>query len=908
MTRPPAQESQSLDAIVSSCPGENTWAEWAEAALTGERGALTNTEAGSSAPLGLQGLREHLLGCVRCQDLAAEILGEEGPRALRPGESVGRYAVEAVLGSGAMGVVYRAHDPALGRAVALKLVRTGADASDKLSERLRREAQAMARLQHPNVVTVHDVGSFGSQLFVAMELVDGGTLGAWLRAEQRGVEEILRVFEEAGRGLAAAHRAGIIHRDFKPENVLIGSDGRPRVTDFGLAQQGLEPTAPSDEATPVAPLTRTGVAVGTPAYMAPEQIAGRPIDARADVYGFAVALYEALHGERPFSAPTLGELRRAIEAGTVATPRADRRVPAEIHRIVRRGLAARPEDRWPTMDALLDALARRGQRRRRAIAASLAAAALLALGLGSWWQANAQRCTGAAQAWGGLFDQAQAARIERAFQASGQVHADLSFTEVSRAANALRTAWLASHQDACLATRTRGEQSEAILDLEMRCLARHQREAAALLSLLEHADAELVGRAPDAVRGLTPLEECRHPSPLAAGAPQDPATTARELELETTLAEARAAHLAGQYERGLSLAQAAIPGAEALPSPRLLIQLLVERGIEEEETGRRQEAERTYQRAATLAIESRDLLGQVDAWLRLLGLVGYHFERPAEAHVYGDYAEVALKSAGGDTWREARLYERRSLVEWAVEAKLEEARAHYLKGRALAVSIGAGAQVFVDPEHGGILHDMGLYDASLATHQRSRERTEAALGRDHADYYFARVNEAESLIYVGRAAEAVPMLVDLEARFPKLGDGFTQHRLGLALRQLHDPRGALAADERALALLEHDLGSLDAAFAFTGKGLDLLELGRPQEALPVLERAAEIRAHTQLKTAVAETSFALAQALWATAKDRPRALALAESARGSYREAAARYGSRAFADEASRIQAWISAR
>ncbi len=312
------------------------------------------------------------------------------PGRLAPGAQVGRYLIGELLGSGGMGVVYAADDPELARRVAVKLLRK--DLRAAIGEaRLQREAQAMARISHENVIAVYDVGTHGDQVFVAMELVLGPSLRGWLKARPRTIGEIVRVFAAAGRGLAAAHAAGFVHRDFKPDNVLVGADGRVRVTDFGLARADGRhaPTQASRAASGLAidlPLTMSGAVVGTPAYMAPEQHAGRRATAASDQFGFCVALYEALYGERPFAGKTLAELAAEVAAGNVRPPARGRRVPASLRAIVLRGLSVRPGDRFATMDELVAALGRDRTRLPRTLAwASLALAAIAAVGLLADW-------------------------------------------------------------------------------------------------------------------------------------------------------------------------------------------------------------------------------------------------------------------------------------------------------------------------------------------------------------------------------------------------------------------------------------------------------------------------------------------------------------------------------------------
>jgi serine/threonine protein kinase len=304
-------------------------------------------------------------------------------RKIAVGRALGRYTLVEKLGSGAMGVVFRAEDRELSRDVAVKVLHRPDDA---LTERLVREARSMAQVNHPNVVAVYDVGTTDDITYIAMELVPGTSLRAWQQT-RRTATEILVAYGAAGRGLAAAHRSGIVHRDFKPDNVLVGKDDRVRVTDFGLAAaratDGVEPDAGlSGDLS----LTRSGMVLGTPAYMAPEQFEGGNVDARTDQFNFCVALYEALYGERPFTGKSFEDLYDNVASGKVRSPPADSRVSSAMRAIVLRGLAVKPGDRYPTMDHLLDDLARdRAKPWRRASIAAASLAVLLGVGLGADW-------------------------------------------------------------------------------------------------------------------------------------------------------------------------------------------------------------------------------------------------------------------------------------------------------------------------------------------------------------------------------------------------------------------------------------------------------------------------------------------------------------------------------------------
>jgi tetratricopeptide (TPR) repeat protein len=358
-----------------TCPAEDEIAAFLRGGLTHQR---------------TQTLESHVAHCPACRRLLSALAraavmdscpaddstfptlpleSPTGDTELQLGEKFGRYIVLAWLGAGGMGTVYSAYDPELNRKVALKVLsNTGTRRADRLPIRdsLLSEAQAMAQLAHPNVVTVFDVGSVDDRVFIAMELVQGLTLAKWLVAEHRQRTEIIATFVAAGEGLAAAHAAGLIHRDFKPDNVLIGDDGRVRVTDFGLARSA--PPEPRESQRDAAEpghrssAPRTGIA-GTPAYMAPEQYLGRSVDARADQFSFAVALYEALYGERPFGPPELAIGDRAA-MGRKATRSRRRGHPVGLRRALLRALSPEPDARYPSMRELLAVLTPRSRRGR----------------------------------------------------------------------------------------------------------------------------------------------------------------------------------------------------------------------------------------------------------------------------------------------------------------------------------------------------------------------------------------------------------------------------------------------------------------------------------------------------------------------------------------------------------------
>jgi len=390
-------------------------------------------------------LREHAADCAACR-VALSALGRSQPTAAPPAASalvesdsggdtvLQRYQLRKRLGAGAMGVVYIAHDVQLDRAVALKILHgqpTGG------STAAIEEARSLARVRHPNVVTVFDAAPHGGKLCIVMEYVDGVTLRAWLAQSPRPWRRVLEVFIDAGRGLAAAHAAGIAHGDFKPDNVLVSRDGRVQVSDFGLARPG---RVASGDASPL---------LGTPAYMAPEQLAGAGADARTDQFAFCVALHEALYGRRPFVADSIDELSRQMRERPPSLP-ADRRLPRAATRALDRGLAADPQARHPSMDALCAALVS-WPRRRQLFAGVIAAVALALL---TWRAFRPERppmnriCrVDSRHAGTALNDRRQAARA--AFAAAAPPGADSAVDGTDAALEGYVRRWVAARVGAC---------------------------------------------------------------------------------------------------------------------------------------------------------------------------------------------------------------------------------------------------------------------------------------------------------------------------------------------------------------------------------------------------------------------------------------------------------------------------
>jgi tetratricopeptide (TPR) repeat protein len=872
--------------------------------------------------MGVDRATAHLDTCAACRELIAEAARAPWPDAaaesrpsgapLARGASVGRYVIRAPVGAGSMGTVYAAYDPELDREVALKLLRADALAAHPAAElgaRLRREAHALARLSHPNVITVYDAGTIDGEVFVAMEFVDGGTLAGWLHAEPRKVPEIVDVFQQAGEGLAAAHEAGIVHRDFKPENVLIGRDGRVRVTDFGLARTpSASPRRHADAPSVESVTTRTGVLVGTPAYMAPEQWEGLPSDARSDVFAFCVALFEAIAGERPFAGMNLESLMQAVRDERVSP--SVRRLPRWLRRIVLRGLYTNPAARWPAMRPLLDALAKGPLLTPRGIGAATLAIALASVLLWAFGRSNAALCRGAEGAWGDVFGAAQRDATRHAFERSGRPSSAHAFAQVERAFADYGKAWIAMRTDACAATRVRGEQSETLLDLRMACLDDRRREAAALARLFASADAKLVDRWSSALGGLVALDGCANARALVAPAPvpTDPHAKKQLEDVSTQLAEAKALNWTAQYRRALEIAKPAAEAAMGLGALPLAARLELVQGDAEHRLSELDAAASHLHAAAALALEARDDATAADAWILLVRIDGSLRASRPEGERWGRYAEAALRRIGGDDEREAMLL--RNLGTLPVgEGYAEQSRQQLLRARALYDKSREPQRTFylagVDETLAHALYFDGHVEEALAIHRRVEAARVALLGPDHLGVAASLDNEADCLMVLGRLDEALALL---RRSLAAADHPYAHQRLAEALRRRGDPAGALEEDRRALAVLEQGGPSLHLDDGRVGEGLDLLALGRAAEAIGPLEAALPGRERmAALPHYLADTRFALARALFASGGDRVRAQQLCVAARDAYRPLAERHGSfyRAALDDIERFLATV---
>lgn len=769
--------------------------------------------------------------------VAAALFG----RATQP-DKIGRYRVEDTLGRGAMGVVYEAWDDDLQRTVAVKLISRDIEVGET-EHRFRREALALAKLAHPNVVTVHEVGLHDGRLFIAMELVRGATLDVWLRAEPRAWQATLDVFVQAGRGLEAAHTAGLVHRDFKPSNCIVGDSGRVRVLDFGLARgvadlldEDVAATFPAASSLDVS-VTRTGATVGTPAYMAPEQLRGGDVSASSDQFSFCVALYEALEGVRPFAGTCIVDIHGNIEAGRVQSGAG--RTPKPVLEIIERGLSVTATARWPTLGSLVDALeaapGRRVRRRRM------------------WWGAGVGGLALAGVASAMVPDhpcaEPPATRVwsqERRAMFESAMDTDSAWETLDAALSQWGRAWSATHATACTAARVDGRTNELVLARQRVCLERREDTVEALLDALAESDAPSQ-HAGDVVRRLPSLEDCRsakavlgHDDPPPDSEP-DIATARRLLD------ESLASLTLGDIER----ADALVETAQRLAAKVAYAPLLADIGLRRGEIGRQRDAdggEGPLREAFKLAESSAYDAAAADAALQLTFL-SLDRQDLSAARRWRDVAEAKLQRTGAGPKRRTQLASANAELALllgeldAAEVASKEALGDCAEAAGEASLLCADAL----EARARVVEWTGTPDESEVAHGRALEAFRRLLGEEHPSVGTALLNRGLFRMEVGHLDAAS---ADFDAALSILESGRlprVQAQLLMARAQLDSMRGQLKLEslQRVEALLDSypvgdtqrtDYESVLAAF--------YLRLNHPQKALDVYERV--LVAHQRL--------------------------------------------------------------
>jgi tetratricopeptide (TPR) repeat protein len=720
------------------------------------------------------------------------------PVEMSSGAQIGRFATIGTLGSGGMGVVLEAHDPELDRRVAIKILHRGIGVV-----RLQREAQAMAKLSHPNVVAVYDVGSLRDQVFVAMELVDGQTLRAWMH-ESHPWREIVVMLLGVGRGIAAAHDAGLVHRDVKPENVLVGKDGRPRVTDFGLVAGA----AIGD-----------GTVVGTPAYMSQEQWTGKDVDARSDQFAFCVLAWEALTGQRPYQ-----DVRTDPEiAGSVGAE-----VPRAVEEALRRGLAHDRAARWPDMHALLAALERAIAPRRRApwIAAGavvVAAGAAVAVVLATRDRPG-PTCPDPRPRLAGIWDAERADALRRAFLATGHPAAEQAAARFIDVLDRRADGWVTMQQEACEATHVHRTASTAALDQRSACLDDRRTELGELAgAFITTTSADAIDQAGAALRSLTPLEDCAD-----AVVPDRPELRDAIAEVHRLTATARARSYVGDADGAHDLATRALAKARELDDASTLVIALHAMGLAERNRRAWKESAAAYREGATTA----KALGQHDRaaqlYAELIFVLAEGLEDVDGALALRPLAEAALAEAGNPPYPAARV----------------------------GVAVGTA------------LARAGDADGALAVFRRTAELVRAELGSDAdllvtallniANAHASRERWAETAAAAGEALEVAEAALGPE--HPTTASAL--RLAGIAVRYQGDLDRAQALLDRALAIQQARFGPDDDRSLATSSTLANLKVERGDLAGA---RALHEQIVAALSRAPDPNRLQLATAIWALA-------------------------------------------
>ncbi|MEM6989853.1 MAG: serine/threonine-protein kinase [Myxococcota bacterium] len=862
---------------------------------------------------------------------------------------VGRYELIRQLGAGGMGAVYEAHDPKLGRSVAVKVLLRRYTQDPRARQRLKREAAAMAQLSHPQVVQVFEVGEERGESFIARELVDGEPLAAWLDTE-RSIDAIRRVFGEAARGLAAAHAAGIVHRDFKPHNVLVDTQGGAKVMDFGLASSlggpATQPPASEPEAKDIAgALTETGAHLGTPQYMSPEQHHGREVGPASDQWSFCVALHEAVHGVLPFAGETTGQVRAAIDDMQIR--RGSRDVPSWLDAIIGRGLQPSPAARFAGMVDLAEAL-RRGPRSRSwlwglAVVGAVGVAVAIA-------GRQSEACDGAEARLAGVWDVARKAIVVGTLEAAGG--GDVTVTRLAGALDEYAAQWVAVHTGVCEANRDSGSATMPGFDAAMSCLRRGRTSLSSLVDLAGAASGSNASTLLAASSKLPPPERCQDDAFLATQdpLPSDPTERAAYEETVDALTRADMRGVGGDHVGARAALDTLLATLRPAGPSTLLARALSGRGrvadTPQEAAGYLEEAywmaERledwstAYEAASTLVRAAGGLNRQEDAmrWSRYARAAQERRGLPLGPSLLvneglaldaqGNFEEAVTRyqaaiateevQADPDSAAHAGIF---ILLGDALTklARSDEALRHLRRGYlALREELGPDSSktAHAEGELGDTLRGVGDFDTALVHHEHALHVMihHPDLGPDHprTSEYYKKL--ARTLAAMGRYEDALghatrAVEVGKATYGPNHPDvAGKQELLGNILVEIGEFDRALEQLERARATYEVNLPENHPAILQLRHSLASLYLRRDDatRARPILEGLllAMVELQGPGTARVAKIQFQLAQATWALGEHAP-ALRLARTSAAAY----AKLGD-GFDAQASDVAAWLT--
>jgi tetratricopeptide (TPR) repeat protein len=899
---------------------------------------------GSLPPSAVAALEVHLAHCDRCcsivavvpDDRDADVLdgdpteGAEHMLERERGDAsrLGRYVLLERVGAGGMGVVWAAYDPELDRRVAIKLLHyeAGGSRGDKARRRLVHEARAMARVSHPNIIAVHDVVEVDDRVFMIMELVTGRTLGAFLRDPSRGWREVVELFIAAGRGLAAAHDQGVVHRDFKPDNVLVGDDGRVRVGDFGLAStvRGSTPSLlAAFEGDPAdAEAARTAGFIGTPAYMAPEQFAGESIDARTDQFAFCVALWESLYGKRPFAGTSVTTLAAAVVDGDVALPPDRRSVPARIERAVRRGLARSPEARHADVRALLDELERALHgRRKRVVLATTAIGIAAIVGAIAWPRADDCAST---PAWiDAGWSSTRRDALHSAAAAKGEAAIDLA-GRLGEVIDARLVAMTETFSASCRAAFV--DHTERVEDHDMR-LACLRRSAAAVETVGDYAvtaDAPGLARALQQMAALASTARCDDLESIASDLPWTGVTVDRERAVQLAVAAERAGVLRslGDLDGARALLEEPLQFVDEPGLARVAALTLFERGMLEQRAGRGTDdfrrafevavahdnatvaysvlsqfvfeagvrrndlrAAEVYAEMAMAFVEPSHLGGEASGTV-LLNLAQAR-ERAGDtkgAREALDRATAEFKKADTHTthYRFAMYILRGLLDEEAGDLAAAERQYEHVRGVVERVSGSFHPDLAVALEYLTIVRrKRGVMDLALVSADRALEIRRKVLGEHHIEVAASLGARASVLLALNRLDEAQQVYEEampMFAAFPRQerNVALIKRGLGKVAFQRGEHEAALLLYREALAIAEPVLGGQHPELALALLGIAECERELDGNPMPSLERAYQLLSGDGSDPLErAEVELALARALLEDDPKRARDLAIA---------------------------------